>query len=241
MSLLSSPRDYHAVVLGASGAVGGALTRELLASPQCSGVTACVRRPSDELNLLPGATAKLTVRVVSMDVLENDVASALAAVPHHSAAFCTLGVGQPRKVSLAEHWRVDVEYASSFARACRNAGVNQFSLLTSVGADPGSSTRYLRVKGAIEDAVRLLNFPRASFFRPSLLVTKELRYGLQDRLTQALFPRISWMLPSRFHEIAVDELGRAMRLNAERAVTARIEIMQYAECMRLLGDARAEE
>jgi uncharacterized protein YbjT (DUF2867 family) len=38
---------YRAIVVGATGAIGSALVRELLASPRCEGVTALARRPVD--------------------------------------------------------------------------------------------------------------------------------------------------------------------------------------------------
>ena len=235
MATQATLREYRAAVLGGTGAVGGALVRELLASPKCIGVTAFVRRRSPELESLPDAQRKLDMRVVSMDNLRAETSAILANLPPHAAAFCTLGVGQPRKVSAEEHWRVDVEYASAFAAACRDAGVESFSLLTSVGADAKSRSRYLYVKGAVEAAVVALHFPRASFFRPSLIVTPSVRYGLQDWLTQAIFPRISWLLPSRFHEVTVDELARAMRVNAERPSAKAVEILEYPDYVRLLS------
>ena len=52
-----------------------------------------------------------------------------------------------------------------------------------------------------------MGFARTSFFPSSLLVTKQIRYGLQDRLTQALFPLLSRFFAPKFHEIKVEELG----------------------------------
>jgi uncharacterized protein YbjT (DUF2867 family) len=109
------------------------------------------------------------------------------------------------------------------------------SLLTSVGANAGSMVRYARVKGQVEAAYQALGFPRMSFFRPSLLQTKEIRYGLQDRVTQAMFPALSWMLPRRFHEISVEDLGLAMVRNAEAAPTGAVEVLEYADFRRVLG------
>ncbi|MEO8035795.1 MAG: hypothetical protein ABI837_15265, partial [Acidobacteriota bacterium] len=113
------------------------------------------------------------------------------------------------------------------------AGVRHFSLLTSVGADASARSRYLRVKGEVEARVRALGFERTTFFQPSLLVTPEIRYGLQDRLTQAIFPRVSPLLPDRFREIRVEDLALAMRLNAERPATAGVETLQHHDFVTL--------
>jgi uncharacterized protein YbjT (DUF2867 family) len=217
---------YRAIVIGATGAVGSALVRELLGSPSCERVAVVVRRPIDR------SEDKLRQIVVDMDELAHLQVEG-------EVAFCTMGIGQPRKVSYAEHWKVDVGYATTFARRCREAGVRHFSLLTSVGVDSRSRARYLRVKGAVEEQIRALAFPRTSFFRPSLLVTDEIRYGLQDRITQAVWPRLSWLMPKRYHEIHVDDLGRAMRINAEQdAPEGMVEVLDYGSFERLLAGGR---
>lgn len=223
----------RAIVLGATGAVGSALVRELLAVPDWIEVTALVRRPTDRFDALEGRS-KLILKVTSMDQLES---AAAAAGRGCTVAFSTLGVGQPRKVAREEFWRVDVGYTAMFAQGCRAAGILHFSLLGAVGADPTSRSYYLKTKGRAEEAVKAQRFKRASFFRPSLLVTREIRYGLQDRITQAVFPRISRFLPARFHEIRVEDLARAMRLNAERPPTAPVEVLEYPQVAALLAAA----
>ena len=221
----------RAILLGATGAVGSALLRELLAAPDWIEVTALVRKPTDHFDGFEGR-AKLILRVTPMEQLEP---MAAAAGRGATVAFSTLGVGQPRKVSREELWKVDVGYTATFAQGCKSTGVKHFSLLGAVGADLTSRSYYLRTKAKAEAAVTAQQFKRASFFRPSLLVTQEIRYGLQDRVTQALFPRLSPLLAPKFHEIRVEDLARAMRLNAERPPTAPTEILHYPECAALLS------
>ena len=59
--------SYRAVVVGATGAVGSALVRELLRSPACAGVVALTRRPADNLALSDG----LRVHVIDLGQLET--------------------------------------------------------------------------------------------------------------------------------------------------------------------------
>lgn len=229
------PSLYRAVVIGATGAVGSALVRELLGAAGCSRVLAIVRRPVASFDQLQGRD-KLQLEVVDLGELER-LTHQLS--QGYDAAFCTMGVGQPRKVPFEEFRRVDVEYAGAFARGAAAAGVRHISLLSSVGADPGSRTRYLRVKAEAENAVRESGIPRVSLFRPSLLVTRQIRYGLQDRLTQTLYPLLSPLLPSRYHQIRVEALAAAMRLNAERPSDDPVEVLYYEDCQALLRASRA--
>jgi uncharacterized protein YbjT (DUF2867 family) len=224
--------SYRAVVIGATGAVGGALVRELLASSACARVVALTRRPAEGLP----PSSKLTVHVVPFDALQERTAELASGC---ELAFCTMGVGQPRKVAFDEFWRVDVEYAGAFARGAAAAGVRHLSLLSSVGANLSSRNPYLRVKGVAEQIVERagIGIARTSLFRPSLLVTRELRYGLQDRLTQRLFPLIAPLLPNRYHQVRVEDLARAMRVNAERAGPHGVEVLEYPDVIRLLRES----
>jgi uncharacterized protein YbjT (DUF2867 family) len=145
-----------------------------------------------------------------------------------------MGIGQPRKVSFDEFWRVDVEYAGAFARGAAAAGVRHISLLSSVGANASSRNPYLRAKGTAEQAVEGAGIIRTSLFRPSLLVTRHVRYGFQDRVMQAVFPVIQPILPARYHSVHVEDLGRAMCINAELPGPPGVEVLEYPEFVRVL-------
>jgi len=211
----------NAIVIGATGAVGSSLVRELLASPRFERVVTLSRRPVDF-----GAHPKLQSLVIDLANIETETASAALGF---DAAFCTMGVGQPSRTPKEEVRRVDVEYAGAFARGARAAGVRHISLLSSVGANAHARSFYIRIKGEAEAAVRAAGIARTSLFRPSLLVTKEIRYGLQDRLTQAIFPVVAPVLPARFHQITVEDLGRAMCRNAERDAPDGVEFLYYPD------------
>jgi uncharacterized protein YbjT (DUF2867 family) len=222
-------QPYRAVLVGATGAVGSALVAELLASEACVEVRVLARRP------LAHEHSKLIQRTFDLGAdLEKLEAETAQAAQGCEVAFCTLGVGQPRKQSREAVWRVDVDCVAAFARGARAAGVSRLCLLSSVQPESASRSWYMRLKQGAEAAVLAAGLPHAAFFRPSLLVTEEIRYGLQDRLTQALFPLIQWALPSRFHGIRVEDLARAMRLYAEAGDEAPVSILQYADFAELL-------
>lgn len=221
---------YRSVVVGASGVVGSALVRELLAAADCEEVVTVTRRPLEALS-----SPKLRAEVIDLANLEAATADAAAGCDR---AFCTIGVGQPRKTTYRDFWRVDVEYAGAFARGAAAAGVGHISLLSSVGSDLNSRNPYMRVKGAAEQAVQSAGIARTSFFRPSLLVTDNIRYGLQDRIVQSVFPALSTLLPARFRPIHVADLAKAMKLNAERSRREPVEVLHYPEFVTLLAGRR---
>lgn len=86
------------------------------------------------------------------------------------AAICALGTTWRKAGGDEAAFRaVDQELVLRVARASREAGVRNFVLVSSVGADLGSRAFYLRVKGEVEAAVRKLGFHRLDILRPGLL------------------------------------------------------------------------
>ena len=222
------------VLLGATGAVGRNVLAEALRSPAFSTVTTLGRRQADvtESEAPPG---KLEQHVVDLEA----PASYRALVGGHTAAVCTLGVGQPSASTREEVWKVEIDYVMAFAAACKDASVPHFSLMTSVGSDARSISYYLRLKGTQEDRVRALGFERTSLFRPSLLMTPQNRYGARQAAFLAVWPKLHWMLVGplrRYRGIRVEDLGRAIAMNAARDLPAGVEIYEWDGFQRILHD-----
>ncbi|MEP7121211.1 MAG: NAD(P)H-binding protein [Byssovorax sp.] len=209
---MSTLAGRRAILLGSTGAVGGHVLAELVRNPAFAAVTTLGRRPAD----VADPPAKLAQHVVSVD----DPASYRSLLAGHDVAICTLGVGQPSKMARDEVWKIEVDYVMGFASACREEGIEHFSLMTSVGANAKSSVDYLEMKGLLEDRVKALGFRRTSLFQPSMLLTPQNRYGVTQALTLLVWPKIGWALAGglrRYRGIKVEDLGRAIALDAARA------------------------
>jgi uncharacterized protein YbjT (DUF2867 family) len=230
---MAAPRRL--VLLGATGAVGRNVLAEALRSSAFETVTTLGRRRADvgEGEAPPG---KLTQHVVDLE----DPASYRALLAGHTAAICTLGVGQPSKSTREDVWKVEIDYVIGFAGMCRDAGVRHFSLMTSVGANVRSRLFYTRLKGTQEDRVKALGFERTSLFRPSMLITPHNRYGASQGVLLAVWPKLDWVLAGparRFRAIRVEDLGKTITMNAARDAPAGVEIYEWDGFQRILrGD-----
>ena len=231
-SPLMSPSPRCLVLLGATGAVGRNVLAEALRSPAFETVTTLGRRKADVADR-EAPSGKLAQHIVDLEV----PASYRPLIDGHTAAICTLGVGQPSKSTREEVWKIEIDYVMGFAAACKEAGIRHFSLMTSVGANARSRSYYLRLKGTQEDRVRALGFERTSLFRPSMLITPENRYGAMQGVLLTLWPKLDWILAGplrRFRGIRVDDLGRAIAVNAARDAPAGLEVFEWDGFQRIL-------
>jgi uncharacterized protein YbjT (DUF2867 family) len=201
------PDHLSVGMIGATGAVGGHTARTLASLTEVTRVELFGRREVEGL-----AGSRITQHICDA----TDPATYTAHLAGLDAAICTLGVGEPSKVTREELVRIDKTAVLDFAKACKTAGVRHFSLLASVAADPKASNFYLRTKGELEDGLRALGFQRLSLFHPSVILTPTNRYGLSQAILLAVFPRLSPLMfgPLRkYRGIEVERLGRAIAFN----------------------------
>ena len=148
-----------ALIIGATGATGKDLVTQLLTDDSYSEVHCFVRNP------LALTHPKLHAHVVNFDTPE-----AWADLLHGDVAFSCLGTTLAVAGSKEAQWRVDYDYQYAFAEHCKNNGVSTFVLVSAAGAKAQSKLFYNRMKGALEEAVKKLNFPRLLIFQPSILI-----------------------------------------------------------------------
>ncbi|WP_454976694.1 NAD(P)H-binding protein, partial [Capnocytophaga bilenii] len=146
------------LIIGATGATGKDLLAKLLEDDTYSEVHCFVRKP------MSISHPKLHAHVVDFDTPE-----AWADLLHGDVAFSCLGTTLAVAGSKDAQWRVDYDYQYAFAEHCKNNGVSTFVLVSAAGAKAQSKLFYNRMKGALEEAVKKLNFPRLLIFQPSIL------------------------------------------------------------------------
>ena len=85
------------------------------------------------------------------------------------AVICALGTTRRKAGSEKAFRAVDHDLVLALAEAARKAGVANFVLVSSVGANASGKPFYLRVKGEVEAALTRLKFRRLDILRPGLL------------------------------------------------------------------------
>lgn len=195
-----SAAGYTAMVLGATGNVGGRIVQLLVRSPRCARVIVVTRRPVAEF-AAPLADPKVQQVVVQMDRLESDLTARVSRVDIALAAF---GVGKgSARMADDEVRRIEIAYPTAFATAARAAGARVMALMTSVGADPRSWTKYLRNLGEKERNAEALRFDVLGLYRPGVILGN----SNTPPSLHWIMPLVHWAMPSRYRSIHKHDLA----------------------------------
>jgi len=204
-----------ALVLGATGLVGGHCVDLLLADSTWSEVRVIGRRKLDR------SDPRLVRRIADLDRLDE-----AADVFGVDDVFCCLGTTIKKAGSQEAFLRVDHDYPVAAARLAHAQGAMRFLLVTALGADASSRIFYNRAKGEVERDVSAIPFEGVALIRPSLILGDRAERSTAEAAAQKLAPLLSPILlgPLRkYRAIQAPAVARAMvRLARERFTGVRI-------------------
>ena len=170
-----------AVVIGASGLIGKSLVKKLLEDNRYKSVKVFVRR---SINI---SNSKLVEHIVDFDKI-TDWKNKITGDELYSAMGTTI----KKAGSKEAQYKIDVTYQYEFAKAAAENGVKSYFLVSSSGANAKSKLFYMKIKGELEEKVKLLPFNKIRIFRPSLLLGErdEKRFGEKaaEKITQDCGP-----------------------------------------------------
>ncbi len=151
-------QNNTAIVLGATGATGSEVVKQLMQDAAFSKVLVFARRDI-------GITdPKLEMHVVDFDQPEQW---------HHQiqgdVLFSAMGTTLRQAGSKAAQYKIDYTYPFEAAKSASAQGVKNYVLVSAYGANDKSPIFYSRMKGELDKAVQQLSFDRIHIFRPGVL------------------------------------------------------------------------
>ncbi len=147
-----------ALVIGATGATGKELVKQLILDNEFTKIHVFVRK---NLTL---SHPKLQVHIV--DFHQPDEWRELVT---GDVAFSCLGTTLKAAGSKEAQRKIDVDYQFKFAQVAKENNVESFILVSAYGADSNSRMFYSKIKGDLEKMIKALNFPKFTIFQPGML------------------------------------------------------------------------
>ena len=151
--------NLHALVIGATGATGRELVQLLLKDDDISQVTIFVRTAPNIKH------KKLKINAIDFKELEKN-----KDIIKGDVLFSALGTTKKDAGGKDQQYEIDYTYQYEFAKIAAENGVANYSLVSSVGANAKSSFFYPKIKGALEEAVKKLDFKKIDIFQPPMLI-----------------------------------------------------------------------
>ncbi len=207
-------KNKSALLLGASGLVGGHCLKYILEDAQFGEIRALVRAP------LGIKHKRLREHIVDFNRVES-----FAGLLEVDDIFCCLGTTIKTAKTRESFYTVDFTYPYSIAREAAARGAKQFLIITAMGANPRSLIFYNRVKGEVEEAVRELPFSAVHIFRPSLLLGERREYRAGEKMAALISPLLIPLLAGplkKYRPIRAETVARAMDIVAGAGLTGGI-------------------
>lgn len=195
-----------ALLVGATGLIGGFVLEKLLANPAYDRVVVITRKT------LAREHSKINQIIADASSLAD------SALPPVDDVYCCLGTTIKTAGSQAAFRAVDYDYVVALAKLTRAIGAKQFLLVSALGADATSKVFYNRVKGEAEHELGTMDWPSLHIFRPSLLLGPRNEFRFGERLGQPLACAVAPLL-----------FGNARRYRPIQAADVAQKMIQIAE------------
>ncbi|MGK0289521.1 MAG: hypothetical protein ACI86H_000966 [bacterium] len=198
----------RALIVGATGLVGGCVLDLLLDDPTYEKVTVLGRRPLNRV------AEKLKEYIVDFESLDE---SLLNSDVHAHDVFCCLGTTKKKAGSKEQFINVDLRYPLNLAQFCFENGSNRFFCISAMGANENSPFFYSEVKGKLEKYLKGIGFNGLFLFQPSLLLGDRDEKRVFEDLGKKMFKPLSNLMVGgleKYRPIDAETVAQAMLIIA---------------------------
>lgn len=219
----------NAILIGATGLIGGHILESLKEDDTYDTITVIVRRPFNDNH------PKVKVALIDFE----DLGQFEAAMKDADVIFSAVGTTQKKVKGDKEAYRkVDYDITVHAAKCGAALGVKKFLVVSSVGADSNKRGFYLKLKGEIEDALKDIagksgGIESVLIFRPSLLLGKRSETRIAEGIGQFFSKALSFLFPNHLKPIKGESVAKAM-VEASKSSEKGVHVYHYKEMQSLL-------
>lgn len=192
-----------AVIIGATGAVGKEILKEILGTEYYEriyvlGRNSISRLPEDD---------RLTKIIIDFENMRFDTS-----ILDDADVFAALGTTIKIAGSKENQRKIDVDYTVNFAKLCEEK-VRSFNVVSAIGANSKSKNFYNSLKGELEDKLKEMNLGTLRIFQPSLLISKREDKRFLEELFMKVAPIFQFVLKGKtkkYSPIEASLLGKVI-------------------------------
>lgn len=230
-----------AIVSGASGLIGMQLLHRLFQEKEYAYVVSLGRR---ELAIKHGKLIQIKVdfeNLHSVNLVEKvreknmggEYGNLIQELEERSSdmhAFCSLGTTIKKAGSKEAFYKIDHNYVVDFAQWSYHQGAGRFLYVSALGANPRSSIFYNRVKGEVEEDLKLIAFHYLGIFRPSVLLGNRRESRLGEEIGGAFMRVVTFLgILKKYKPIRDHQVAKAMVHFALKPSIKMIQIVDNSE------------
>ena len=192
-----------AVIIGATGAVGKEILKEILDGDfyeriYVLGRNSILRLPED---------GRLTKIVIDFENMRFDTS-----ILDDVDVFAALGTTIKIAGSKENQRKIDVDYTVNFAKLCEGK-VRSFNVVSAIGANSKSKNFYNSLKGELEDKLKEMNLGILRIFQPSLLISRRDDNRFLEEIFMKVAPIFQFVLKGKtkkYSPIEASLLGKVI-------------------------------
>ena len=192
-----------AVIIGATGAVGKEILKEILGTEYYEriyvlGRNSISRLPEDD---------RLTKIVIDFENIRFDTS-----ILDDTDVFAALGTTIKIAGSKENQRKIDVDYTVNFAKLCEGK-VRSFNVVSAIGANSKSKNFYNSLKGELEDKLKEMNLGILRIFQPSLLISRRDDNRFLEEIFMKVAPIFQFVLKGKtkkYSPIEASLLGKVI-------------------------------
>jgi hypothetical protein len=230
-----------AFLAGTSGLIGMQLLHQLIQDPSYDSIISVGRRKlalkHQKLVQIQGDFKEIKKWNLEEKLREEDLGgvyfSLIDAIRTKSVemhAFCSLGTTIKAAGSKEKFYEVDHDYVIHFAQWVKGIGVSHFLYVSSMGSDPQSSVFYSKVKGEVEEDLKVFPFDYLGLFQPSFLLGNRNEFRFGEEVVKVLTKPVVWLkLAKKYRPIHDHQVAKAMIAHANKPKSVKMEVISSKE------------
>jgi uncharacterized protein YbjT (DUF2867 family) len=186
-------------VIGATGLVGKQLVLQLLDDKSFDKVRIFVRQDTGLKH------SKLEQQIVDFGKTET-----WAKLLTGDVLFSALGTTLKQAGSKEKQYEIDFTFNLNFARKAKENGIENYILVSSVGANSKSGIFYTRMKGELDEAVAKIGFRNLAILRPASLTGDRNEKRIAEKISIPILNILTRFMMKKYRPISDKTVAKAM-------------------------------